>query len=250
MFRFNRLVILFIVLLTGSLVLKMSLFVSLVITILFVLTVGYGCFNISSGMFVKACCTTGTKGILITFDDGPDSEMTPQILEILKKHNVKALFFMAGKKSAENPELSRKIAKDGHAIGNHTFSHSNLFPIYSVKKMTEEIERTSAIIEKTIGKNPQLFRPPFGVTNPNVAATLRKTGMKVIGWSMRSLDTVTKDPGVLSSRILKNIRAGDIILFHDTCGQTVQILDNFIEVCIERGFEFVDADYLSGVDND
>jgi peptidoglycan/xylan/chitin deacetylase (PgdA/CDA1 family) len=250
MLKFNRLVILFMILLTGSLVLKMSLFVSLAITILFVLIVGYGCFNLSFGMFVKALCTTDRKEILITFDDGPDSKTTPQILEILKKHNVKALFFMTGKKSAENPELLRKIVSEGHSIGNHTFSHSNLFPIYSVKKMSEEIERTSAIIEKTTGKKTLLFRPPFGVTNPNIATTLRKNGLKVVGWSLRSLDTVTKDPEVLSRRILNKIREGDIVLFHDTCEQTVQILDNFIEVCIERGFEFVDADYLSGVDND
>jgi peptidoglycan/xylan/chitin deacetylase (PgdA/CDA1 family) len=116
--------------------------------------------------------------------------------------------------------------------------------------MSEEIERTSAIIEKTTGKKTLLFRPPFGVTNPNIATTLRKNGLKVVGWSLRSLDTVTKDPEVLSRRILNKIREGDIVLFHDTCEQTVQILDNFIEVCIERGFEFVDADYLSGVDND
>lgn len=224
--------------------------VIIVVVAIFILIVIYGVFTISSGMFVKAICKTGTKGILLTFDDGPDSQTTPRILEILKKHNVKAVFFITGRKSAENQELLRKISLEGHAIGNHTFSHSNLFPIFSVKKMLEEIKRTSDIIEKTTGKKVVLFRPPFGITNPNVAGAIKKTGMEVIGWSMRSFDTMTKDPRVLRSRILNNISEGDIVLLHDTQVQTVQILDNFIEVCIEKGFEFVDADCLSGVDND
>jgi len=225
-------------------------FVIIVVVAIFILIVIYGVFTISSGMFVKAVCKTGTKGILLTFDDGPDPQTTSRILDILEKHSVKALFFMTGKKVAENPELVRKISQNGHLIGTHTFSHSIFFPFFSVKRMISEIVRTSDIIEKTTGKKVGFFRPPFGITNPNVAGAIKKTGMKVIGWSMRSLDTVTKDPGVLRSRILNNISEGDIILLHDTQVQTVQILDNFIEVCIERGFEFVDADYLSGVDND
>jgi len=200
-------------------------------------------------MFIKAVCKTGTKGILLTFDDGPDPTVTPQILEVLKKCKIKAVFFITGKKVAANPELVTKIVQDGHVVGNHTFNHSNFFPIYPVKKMVEEINRTSEIIEKTTGKKVDLFRPPVGITNPNVATAVIKTGKKVIGWSLRSLDTVNTDEKTLKEKILNDIREGDIVLFHDTQVQTAQILDNFIEVCIERGFEFVDADHFCGVIN-
>lgn len=250
MLRFNRILVLTVVLLTGSLMLNMHPVVPVTVVVVFILLAAYGVLTISSGMFVRAVCTTGKKGIILTFDDGPDTETTPEILEILKKHEIKAVFFVTGKKVAENPELVRKISEKGHVIGNHTFSHSNFFPVFSVKKMVEEVERTDEVIEKTVGKKAELFRPPFGVTNPNIAKAVRKTDKKVVGWSLRSLDTVKSDKSSLSRKILNDIKDGDIVLFHDTKVQTVQILDNFIEVCIERGFEFIDAGQFFGVDND
>ena len=250
MLKFNRLLVLTIVLLTGSLMLNMHAVVPVTVIIVFILLLTYGCFSICSGMFVKAVCRTGEKGVLLTFDDGPDPETTPRILDILEKHNIKALFFMTGKKAVEDPELVRKISENGHIIGNHTFSHSNFFPVFSVRKMVEEISRTSEIIEKTTGKKVRLFRPPFGVTNPNIAKAVRKTGKKVIGWSLRSLDTVRDDSTSLSQKILNDIKEGDVVLFHDTQVQTAQILDNLIEVCMERGFEFIDAGQFFRVDND
>lgn len=236
--------------LTVSLMLNMHAVIPVTVVIIFILLVTYGCFTISSGMFVKAVCKTGEKGILFTFDDGPDPETTPVILEALKKHDVKAMFFMTGEKAAKYPELLRKISDAGHVIGNHTFSHSNFFPVYSVKKMVGEINRTSEILEDTTGKKVNLFRPPFGVTNPNIGRAVRKTEKKVVGWSLRSFDTMMVDPQMMKEKILNNIKDGDIVLFHDTRVQTAQILDNLIELCIERGFEFFNAGTLSGVDND
>jgi peptidoglycan/xylan/chitin deacetylase (PgdA/CDA1 family) len=250
MLRFNKILVLTVVLLTGSLMLNMHPVIPVTVVVVFILLVTYGVLTIGSGMFVKAVCKTGEKGVLLTFDDGPDPETTPVILKALKKHEVKAIFFMTGEKAAKYPELLRKISDDGHVIGNHTFRHSNFFPVYSVKKMVGEINRTSEIIEDATGRKVTFFRPPFGITNPNVGRAVRKTGKKVIGWSLRSFDTVAVDAQAMKDKILNNIKDGDIVLFHDTRVQTARILDNFIEVCIERGFEFFDAGDLPGVSND
>ena len=112
MLKFNRLLVLTLVLLTGSLMLNMHAVVPVTVIVVSILLLTYGCFSICSGMFVKAVCRTGEKGVLLTFDDGPDPETTPRILDILEKHNITALFFMTGKKVVESPRnLSGRYLK-------------------------------------------------------------------------------------------------------------------------------------------
>jgi len=127
--------------------------------------------------------------IALSFDDGPNEQFTPKILEILKRNNVTATFFCIGQKIEKNPEILNQIIKDGHIVGNHSYSHSFWFDFFPPIKIAREIKRTDQLIIKLTGKNPVLFRPPYGVTNPFLCKALKKTGHKSVSWSLRSFDT-------------------------------------------------------------
>jgi len=201
----------------------------------------YASAYIGSGIYVKAECRipTDEKLIALTFDDGPNAITTPKILSILKKYEIKAVFFCTGKQLENNLSLAQRIADEGHIIGNHTFNHNQLFPFYSVKKMSLEIEKCGKIIEKINQKNTEkFFRPPFGVTNPNLRKALKNKGYRVIGWNIRSLDTVISSPDRLLNYVMNKITSGSIILFHDTKPQTVDILEKLIISSKEKGYDF------------
>ena len=193
--------------------------------------------NVCSQFFIKTICKlNNSKGnIFITFDDGINSVTTPQIINILEKYGVKATFFVIGNRVEENLDIAKKLVNSGHLLGNHTLSHSNLFGIYRTKKVVDEIFSTNKIIEEITGQKVTLFRPPFGVTNPNIAKAVRKTEMKCVGWSIRSLDTVKSKKQILER--VKEVKSGDIILFHDTKKHTVEILDEFLHYCKGKGLK-------------
>lgn len=205
--------------------------------------------DISSGVFLKAKCqnTEFPQGLLLTFDDGPHPENTPEILGILEKNGVKAVFFVTGSKVEEYPEIVKKISEKGHTIGNHSFSHSNLFPFYLKNTMLSELERTAVLVEKLTGKKLRYFRPPFGVTNPRIAYAAKKLNYVTVGWSVRSKDTVLKDSGVILKKVLELVKGGDIILLHDTVDGSVKMLDKLINQCRTDGLEFIEpVKFLSG----
>lgn len=161
------------------------------------------------------------KEIFLTFDDGPN-EYTLKILEILKKFNAKATFFVCGKNCQKFPEIAKKIIKNGHKIGNHTFSHSInfLFP-WNFKK---EIEKTNQIIQKITGIETKFFRPPWGILTPWLKNYLFKNGYKIILWDIDSKDW----RGKISDKIFKEIKQYSILLFHD-CLQTSLMLPKILE---------------------
>ena len=167
------------------------------------------------------------KKIALTFDDGP-TEITPQILALLKKHNIKATFFCIGKNIEQHPEILKQTFGDGHVIGNHSFSHSHFFDFYWKERVIQELNDTNAIIEKTIGKKVSLFRPPYGVTNPSIGRALKITQHKVIGWNIRSMDGVIKNEKIIYNRISKRIAPGSIVLLHDTSETTVRVLEQLL----------------------
>lgn len=182
--------------------------------------------------------------VAITFDDGPNSKFTPQILAILKKYNVKATFFCIGKHIENNPELFKQIAHEDHVVGNHSYSHSNNFGFFSSNKVVKEIKATNDLIFKYLNNNCNLFRPPFGVTNPAIKNAIKKTGHHVIGWNVRSLDTKINEPKEILKRITNNLKAGDVILLHDTNKRTVVVLEQLLLFLRERQFEAVTVDEL------
>jgi len=176
--------------------------------------------------------------IALTFDDGPDEQFTPKILEILKKNNITATFFCIGQKIEKNPEILDQIIKDGHIVGNHSYSHSFYFDFFSPMRMAREIKRTDQLIKKLTGKKPVLFRAPYGVTNPFLCKSLKKTGHKSVSWSLRSFDTNRSKEKMLD-HIKSKLNNGDVVLFHDTSNVTVETLDEFLSFVKQEGKEIV-----------
>lgn len=220
--------------------LALSFFVSinwwwflLVIVVRFLILV-VGSSFISSNFHIKSYCGNPLekkKIIALTFDDGPN-ENTLSILDILKKMNVKAAFFCIGKNIKKHPEILKRIMEEGHIVGNHSYSHSNFFDFYRKNRLIEEIQKTDALIESISGKKTQLFRPPYGVTNPSIRRALEVTKHKVIGWNIRSLDGILKDEKIIFARIKNRIAPGGIVLLHDTA-HTLKILERFM-LCLEE----------------
>jgi len=185
--------------------------------------------NICSQFYTEVKCTSDNKSkIQLTFDDGPHPEITPEILKILKKYNQKAIFFCIGKNIEKYPEIAKQIIAEGHLIGNHSFSHSYFFDFFGTKKVVEELEKTNRLIKNISGKDCQIFRPPYGVTNPNIAKAVKILNLRIIGWSIRSMDTVKNKKQVLKR--LKKAKPGDIVLFHDTKKDTPEILNDFLRL--------------------
>jgi peptidoglycan/xylan/chitin deacetylase (PgdA/CDA1 family) len=145
------------------------------------------------------------------------------------------------------PELALRIVKEGHIIGNHTYSHSEKTGWMGVQKMKKEIDEADAIIKKTIGKKPELYRPPFGVTNPSIEKAVKQTGHQVIGWSIRSLDTVIKDQNPILERIVKRLAPGKVVLLHDTSAKTVDVLEKLLKEMSRQSYTSVTADTLFNI---
>ncbi len=171
---------------------------------------------------------TSENWVSITFDDGPNPEFTPKILALLKQYNAKATFFLIGKNAEKYPELVQQILNDGHTIGNHSFTHASSFGIYSAEKIEAELTETNSLLKKLTGKDLKLFRPPFGVTNPNIKKALKNTGHFSIGWSKRSFDTTRLSTAKIFKRITSRLKKGDIILLHDSSAKTVLVLEQLL----------------------
>ena len=194
----------------------------------------WGSFDIGLGYFVNSIThkRTKIKEIALTFDDGP-TEFTPKFLDILKENHIKATFFCIGKQIEKYPDTFKRIISEGHTIGNHTYSHSNQTGFLPASKMVEEIKKCDDVMLKTGNLRTDLYRPPFGVTNPNIAKAIRQTGKKSIGWNVRSLDTITEDEDKIYRKVTKRLKPGSIILLHDTSEKTYNVLVNLL-VFLER----------------
>jgi peptidoglycan-N-acetylglucosamine deacetylase len=206
----------------------------------------YASYYVGSNVFVKAYCAAKTdkKVIALTFDDGPHPIKTPAILDVLKKHNVKAVFFCIGTNIAGNEEVLRRIQNEGHVIGNHTFIHSTWYDLLPARKMKEDLLKTEELIFSTIGKRVRLFRPPYGVTNPMLASAVKSMQYHVMGWSIRSLDTVKKDRNKVVDKIKKHLKPGSVILLHDRCVDSELVVNDVIEYSINQGYSLERADIL------
>ncbi|WP_299251396.1 polysaccharide deacetylase family protein [uncultured Cytophaga sp.] len=201
----------------------------------------FGVFRMEAGIFLTAVCRlphVTKKNLILTFDDGPDPDHTPEILDILKLHQAQAVFFCIGKNIQTFPEIVKRIVAEGHIVANHSFHHSNFIGSYSTQKVVTEIQLTENAIIDCIGESLQLYRPPVGVTNPNIAKAIKKLNMTVLGWSVRSFDTVSSDKNELLRRITSTLKNGDIILLHDTKPVTKDILADFLLYSTNKGFTF------------
>lgn len=220
-----------------------------IVTILLLTHLIYCSANICSQAYIKTYCKSDTKEkkISITFDDGPDAEITPEVLAILNEFNVKATFFCIGNQIEKNRELVKEIDSKGHLIGNHSFSHEFWFDLYPAKKMQEDIEKTNGLIFETTGKKTKLFRPPYGVTNPSLKRAIKELDFYTIGWNIRSFDTVKHIKKTIF-RLKTKLNPGSIILFHDNREQIIKILKAFLPYAIAEGYEIVPIDELLNIE--
>jgi peptidoglycan/xylan/chitin deacetylase (PgdA/CDA1 family) len=206
----------------------------------------YGCYYVGSNYFIRVICSAKTdkKAVAISFDDGPHAINTPQILEILKREGIPAAFFCIGSRIAGNEAILRKIDDEGHIIGNHTFSHHFWFDMFPSKKMLADMHTMDEQMNSITGKIPKLFRPPYGVTNPNLKQAIIDGGYTAVGWSVRSMDTVIKNDKKLLNKVIRKVRPGAIFLFHDTSNATVTMLPAFINYVKLNGYKIIRLDKM------
>ncbi len=221
----------------------------LVILLLFVLILAYGSFSIGFNFYLSSLNGKNTteKLVALTFDDGPDSAGTESILEVLQKHQAPSSFFVIGSQVLKNRALLQKIHEQGHLIGNHTQNHSNLFGTMGVARVQKEIENCNQAIFDAIAKKPRLFRPPFGVTNPNIARAIKNMGMECIGWNVRSLDTVVSLNEKLVKNLMVKVQPGAVVLLHDRLKGNAAVVEALVIELKNKGYRFVRIDEMFDV---
>lgn len=230
----------------GEIVYAVPVYVYITLTGVYSLLLIYGCYYVGSNFFIPIVCSAKTdkKVVALSFDDGPVPGNTPEILQILKENNAGAAFFCIGSCIAESEAIFKQIYDEGHLIGNHTFSHHFWFDMFSTKTMLADMHMMDKAMESLIGEKPKLFRPPYGVTNPNLKKAIVQGNYIPVGWSMRSMDTVIKDEEKLLNKVISKIKPGAVFLFHDTSSTTVAVLPAIIKHIRANGYEIIRLDKM------
>ncbi len=151
--------------------------------------------------------------IFLTFDDGPNEPFTSQILDFLKEFGAKASFFVCGKCVERYPEIAKRIVQEGHAIGNHTYSHSKARSLSGF--WGSEIEKTTEIIEKVTAIQTKLFRPPWGFMTPLLKKYIDTYGYKTVLWNVEAHDWEQPPAKVIAERVVQKVNANSVVLLHD-----------------------------------
>lgn len=188
---------------------------------------------------------TNEKLLALTFDDGPDEDFTPQILDILKKYNVKATFYVIGEKVQYNKKIIKRQYEEGHEIGNHTYTHINVSK-NGYNKINKEIGDTQSVVKSITGVYPKTFRPPYRAISKDMCEIIKQKDMNIVLWSYVDARD-WESPGVTSivKSIEGGIQNGCIILLHDynkvrsPKSQTIEALDIIIPDLLEKGYKFV-----------
>jgi peptidoglycan-N-acetylglucosamine deacetylase len=178
------------------------------------------------------------RSVVLTFDDGPDPRYTPEVLRTLKAHDVRAMFFVCGEMVAENKDMVRKMADEGHVIGNHTWSHPLLTEL-TRSAIGSEMERTSDVIEQACGERPGWFRAPYGAWNRAVFEIGAELGMEPLAWSVDTLDWTGPSSQSIERRVLKGAAEGVVVLSHDAGGDrspSVRALRRYLPRLLDSGY--------------
>lgn len=175
------------------------------------------------------------KHVALTFDDGPHPTNTLEILQLLDEYNAKATFFMLGNRVDFYPDIAKMIAEKGHELGNHTWSHKNLTSL-GLEEIKEEVQATNEVIQNATGKQPTVFRPPYGAFNDLVREAI---GIPPALWTIDTLDWKSHDPNEVLSIVKENVKDGSVILMHDIHKSTVEAVELVLKFLDEEGYEFV-----------
>ncbi len=188
----------------------------------------------------------GSKQIALTFDDGPNDPHTLHLLDVLARHNVPATFFMIGRYVNLRPDVALEVARRGHAVGNHTFTHPFL-ALESMSNVREELVQCRNALTSAIGERSNLFRPPWGARRPGVFRLARQLALEPIMWSVTGYDWSAPSAEYIEKKVTARVRGGDVILLHDGGHQafgtdrsnTVKAVDLLIHRYLSEGHEFV-----------
>lgn len=187
-----------------------------------------------------------SRQIALTYDDGPNDPHTQKLLDVLDKHGAKATFFLIGRYVKQRPEIAREVARRGHVIGNHTFTHPNLI-FTGQAALRRELDETEQALAGAVGEHSRLFRPPFGARRPATLRLARKLGLDTIMWSVKCWDWSAPSAEYIVKKAVRGIRGGDVILLHDgghkefgaDRSHTVAATDELLRRYQGEGYEFV-----------
>jgi peptidoglycan-N-acetylglucosamine deacetylase len=182
--------------------------------------------------------------IAMTFDDGPSVKLTPKLLDLLAAHHIKATFFVIGENVAEHPEIVTRAAHEGHEIGNHSWSHPDLAKM-SDEGVRRELRQTEDAIKGATGARPTLLRPPYGSLTARQKRWIHdEFGYEIILWDVDPYDWKRPGAAVICNRILKETRAGSIVLSHDIHPGTIEAMPRTLDQLEAKGFKFVTVSEL------
>lgn len=183
--------------------------------------------------------------VALTWDDGPDPDVTPALLDLLAEHDVRGTFFLVGERAARHPELVRAMVEAGHEVGNHSWSHGLATNLLSTSAQAAQMQRAQAELGRH-GPAPRHYRPPFGLLSHSVVPACARAGLRPVCWDVRSWDTRDR-PRAVVERVLTAVGPGSIVLLHDGGRRREDVLDGargILEGLAERGLEPVRVDEL------
>lgn len=224
---------------------KLSYQLCLIIIILSIFFVGLfrGVFSLKANYFMPSISKSPLNKCILTFDDGPN-EYSLEVLQVLKRHQISALFFVIGKQLELHPEIKEQIVREGHLLGNHTYSHAHNFAFMSSKMVMLELEKTETLLGK---HSLKLFRAPVGISNPNIARAVKKMKLTSIAWDLRSFDTHANNSQRLVASMLKKVQTNSLVLMHDNLKTSAENLELFIVKAKEQGIQFTSAEELKSI---
>lgn len=181
--------------------------------------------------------------VALTFDDGPDPEVTPAVLDLLEAHRARASFFCIGERVAARPDLAAEIVRRGHRVENHTHTHPTGFFFHGPARLEREIARAQETVEGATGRAPAYFRAPAGIRGPLLERALSRHALRLVSWTRRGYDTVARDPGGVLGRLRRGLAAGDILVLHDVARRSasgqpalvLEVLPRLLEAIASRG---------------
>jgi peptidoglycan/xylan/chitin deacetylase (PgdA/CDA1 family) len=203
-------------------------------------------------LFTLGCAWRGSaaaRRVALTFDDGPDTTYTPRVLEVLAREDITATFFLVGQRAAGAPEVVRAMAAVGHEVGNHTWSHANLWAC-GPRRTEREIRRAHDFLADLAGRPPRLFRPPWGAVNAAMFGSLRRVGARCVFWSIQPEGLRPAAAGRQAARVVRGAYPGAIVDLHDaegTPGAPRRLLDALPAMIVglrDRGFAFATVSEL------
>ena len=153
--------------------------------------------------------------VALSFDDGPDPEVTPRVLDMLEAAGAQASFFCIGRRAAAHSALAREIVRRGHRVENHTHDHPHAFAAYGPAALRRQVADAQSALAEATGEAPRWFRAPAGLRSPLLEPVLARAGLHLAAWSQRGFDTVDKTPARVAGRLTTGLREGDVLLLHD-----------------------------------